>query len=148
MAIQLQPSTPEDRPWLEELRRTAYLDLFIATWGGWDEGRHQRHWTSCVQEGRISIIKLDGTNAGMVQIFDEDSSVEVAEIQVLPEFQNRGIGSTVIADIVKRAHANQKPVTLSTGLKNTRAKKLYQRLGFELVKETDAKIYFELRPSE
>ena len=97
---------------------------------------------------RISIIKLDGTNAGMVQIFDEGDSVEVAEIQILPEFQSRGIGTEVLTDIVKRAHANRKPVTLSTGLKNARAIKLYLRLGFEFVEQTEAKIYFELQPSD
>ena len=146
MTIQLQPSTPEDESWLEELRRAAYSDLFIATWGGWDEARHQRHWTSCVEEGRISIIRQDGTSVGMVQIFDEGNSVEVAEIQILPEFQDRGIGTHVLRDILKMAHSSRKSVTLSTGRMNARAIRLYQRLGFELVEETDAKSYFKLHP--
>ena len=147
MNIQLQPSTAEDRSWLEELRRKAYLDLFVATWGDWDEARHKRHWASCLDKGHISIVKLDGTYAGMVQVLEEKESVEIAEIQILPEFQGKGIGTQVLSDIVEGAHSNRRPATLSVGKKNGRAIALYRSLGFVVVKETDAKIYFKLSPS-
>lgn len=146
MNIQLQPSTAADKPWLEKLRRAAYSDLFVATWGGWDEDRHQRHWTSCIEKNHISIIKRDDTYVGMVQVIEEEASIEVAEIQILPEFQDKGIGTLVLTDIVKDAHSNQRPVTLSVGKKNNRAIALYQRLGFELTEETNTKIYFKLSP--
>ncbi len=147
MNIQLQPSTVEDRSWLEELRRVAYLDLFVTTWGGWDEARHQRHWASCLDKGHISIIKLDGAYAGMVQVLEDKESVEIAEIQILPEFQCKGIGTQLLAEIVEGAHSNRRSATLSVGKKNGRAIALYRRLGFVVMKETDAKIYFKLPPS-
>ena len=105
MSIQLQPSTGEDEVWLEELRRAVYLDLFVATWGAWDESRHQRHWASCKEKGCISIIKKDEIYIGMAQVFEEVESVEIAELQVLPEFQCRGVGTHVLSKIIEGAHA-------------------------------------------
>lgn len=147
MNIQLQPSTGEDKVWLEDLRRAVYLDLFVATWGGWDESRHQRHWASCIEKGCISIIKNDEIYTGMVQVFDEEASVEIAEIQVLPQFQCKGVGTRVLSEIIDAAHSCGRPATLSVGRKNVRAIALYQRLGFDLVKETDAKFYYKLLPA-
>lgn len=144
MNIQLQASTDKDNVWLDKLRRAAYLDLFIATWGGWDEVRYQRHWTWTMEKGHISIIKLDETYAGMVQVLEEEESVEIAEIQVLPEFQGKGIGTQVLSKIVEDAHSNNRPVTLSVGKKNDRAIALYHCLGFVLERESDAKFYYKL----
>ena len=146
MNIQLQPYTDKDKIWLEELRRAAYLDLFIATWGGWDENRHQRHWASCIEQGNISIIKLDGVSVGMVQVTAEDESVEIDEIQIFPEFQGRGVGTQVLTKIIEDTHSKRYSVTLSAGNKNSRAIALYQRLGFKLKEETDVKVYFEFPP--
>jgi ribosomal protein S18 acetylase RimI-like enzyme len=145
--IELHPSAPEDRPWLEELRRVVYLDLFIATWGGWDEDRHQRHWAAFLENGNIFMIKVDGVDAGMVQILEQQEAIEIAEIQILPAYQRRGIGRQVIRDVVSKAHSNRKAATLSVGLKNSRAIKLYRSLGFTEVGKTEAKLYFELPPS-
>lgn len=43
MAYQLVLAVREDEAWLEQLRRAVYQELFLATWGGWDEARHLRH---------------------------------------------------------------------------------------------------------
>ena len=147
MSIQLQPSTGEDETWLEELRRAVYLDLFVATWGAWDESRHQRHWASCKEKGCISIIKKDEIYTGMVQVFEEVESVEIAELQVLPEFQCRGVGTHVLSKIIEGAHASGRSATLSVGRKNDRAIGLYHRLGFSLVHETDSKFYYQISPA-
>jgi len=44
MLYSLRHATDADRAWLEELRRAAYKPLFDATWGDWDEDRHQRQF--------------------------------------------------------------------------------------------------------
>lgn len=143
MKIELHPSTEEDRPWLETLRRAVYLDLFIATWGGWDEARHQRQWQAFLDNSNIFMIKADRVDVGMVQVLEMEDAIEIAEVQILPEYQGRGIGSRVIRDLVRKAHASQKAATLSVGRKNLRAINLYRRLGFTEVEETEAKLYFE-----
>jgi hypothetical protein len=43
MRYQLAKASAEDKPWLEQLRRAVYRDLFFETFGSWDEARHLRH---------------------------------------------------------------------------------------------------------
>ena len=137
MPYRLIPATTEDGPWLEALRRAVYQDLFVATWGGWDEARHQRHWAACWERGGICTIEVDGTRVGMIQLVEQDDAVEVKEIQIHPAHQGGGIGTRVLRDVVDRAHAQHKKVSLSTGLRNHRAVKLYRRLGFVHVAQTE-----------
>jgi ribosomal protein S18 acetylase RimI-like enzyme len=73
----------------------------------------------------------------MIQVFNEFAAIEVGEIQIQPRDQNRGIGTTVLLDIIATAHSYGKRVSLTVGLKNDRAFRLYRRLGFRQVAKTE-----------
>jgi ribosomal protein S18 acetylase RimI-like enzyme len=90
-----------------------------------------------LNRGGISIIEVDGARVGMIQFFGRPDAVEVAEIQIQPSHQNQGIGSRILKDTIARAHAKRKKVVLSVALKNERAYRLYQRLGFQKVAHND-----------
>ena len=109
----------------------------MATFGSWDEARHARQFTECLNRGGISIIEVDGARVGMIQLFDQPDAVEVGEIQIQPSHQNQGIGSRVLKDTIARVHEQRKKVLLSVALKNERAYRLYQRLGFQNVAHND-----------
>ncbi len=142
----LVPITAEDRPWLEELRRVVYHDLFVATWGSWDEDRHVRHFNECWERGDISAIELDGVRVGMIQLFEQPDAIELREIQIHPSYQNRGIGTLLLRDTVSRAHSHHKKVSLSTGLQNHSAVRLYERLGFVHVAQTETHYHMRSEP--
>ena len=137
MNYRLVPATNEDQSWLEQLRRAVYRDLFFATWGDWDEARHQRHCSECWERGGIFCIEVDGSRVGMIQLFDHPETVEIGEIQISPSHQGQGVGTVLIRDTVHSAHAKGKKVSLCTGLRNRRAFTLYKRLGFRHVGRTD-----------
>src|SRR5262245_53721793 len=120
MIYSLIPATLTDKEWLEKLRRAAYADLFTATWGGWDEPRHLRHFAESWDRGSISLIHLDEP-VGMIQLFDEADTLEIGEIQIWPARQSGGIGSRVIQDVISRAQRGGKATSLRVGLKNERA---------------------------
>jgi GNAT superfamily N-acetyltransferase len=141
----LKPASAADKLWLDELRRDAYRDLFNATWGGWDEARHQRHFAETWQAGQISIIDVDGHRAGMLQVFELPQSTEVGEIQIHPDFQGAGLGTRVLNDVIAASKGLGKPVTLYLGLKNARAHKLYLRLGFRETGRSDTHIFMKHR---
>ena len=140
-------ASPEDEAWLENLRRNAYQELFYATWGGWDEDRHTRHFAECIARGHIFIIEVDRSRVGMIQIFEDANALEVGEIQVQPAAQNHGVGTTVLKDVIARAHMDRKSVRLGVGLKNEKAYRLYERLGFQRVNRTETHNHMACEPS-
>lgn len=84
MQYRLIPATEADKPWLDELRRAVSQNLFVATWGGWDEARHLRHCAECWQGGNIYTVELNGLRVGMIQLFEHSDALEVGEIQIQP----------------------------------------------------------------
>jgi len=137
MNSRLVPARESDRAWLEELRRAVYQGLFQQTFGGWDEARHLRHCESCWRQGGISVIEVDNARVGMIQLLERPDVVEISEIQVQPADQGRRIGSHLLKDVIARASLSGKTVTLSVGLKNDRAYRLYERLGFHCIGRND-----------
>ena len=119
MEYRLADATVSDHDWLEKLRRTVYQDLFRATWGGWDEERHQRHFAECLKRGHVSIIEVGGSPVGMIQVFNEPNAVEVGEIQVQLTDQNRGIGAAVLLDIIAMLAVIESASFLPWGLRTT-----------------------------
>ena len=137
MRYRLLRTKTQDQRWLDQLRRSAYRELFLETFGGWDEALHVRQSTECWDRGYISVIEVAGERVGMVQMFDRDGLVEVGELEIDPEHQERGIGGRVLSDIVEQAHKRGKTVTASIMRENGRALGFLQRYGFELVEQTE-----------
>ena len=131
MSFSLRSAKESDLEWIEEVRRAAYLDLFVATWGGWDEEKHKRHFAAFLEAGPVSIIEASGRDIGVLQLAESVERLEVEEIQILPGYQNQGFGGKVLEAVIEQARSSGKDVYLSLGLKNESAYRLYKRLGFE-----------------
>jgi ribosomal protein S18 acetylase RimI-like enzyme len=140
MRYHLTTARPSDDAWLEELRRDVYRDLFQATWGGWDEERHQRHFSACIEKGGISIIEFNGNRIGMIQLLESDGELEVAEIQIHTKYQNQGIGTSVLKDVIASARQRGQVIHLRVGLKNDKAVRLYESLGFSPTTKSETHI--------
>ena len=82
----------------------------------------------------------------MVQLFDDVEGVEVGEIQIQPDHQNRGVGTRVLSDIIAEARQRGKRVRLKVGLKNDRAFRLYERVGFRRTAQTETHNHMESDP--
>jgi len=61
-------------------------------------------------------------------------------IELLPKYQNQGIGTSLIKDLLSKAEKNNKPVYLQVLKSNINAQKLYKSLGFSKVEETETHI--------
>jgi predicted GNAT family acetyltransferase len=62
--------------------------------------------------------------------------IEIAGIQVLPDYQGRGIGTAVITALTQEGAVKGLPTMLEVEKDNPDAKRLYLRLGFEQQGET------------
>lgn len=146
MRYRLLRAAAHDQRWLDRLRRSVYRELFIATYGRWDEARHVRETSECWKRGYISIIEVEGERVGMVQMFDQTGFVEIGEIQIQPSHQNRGIAGRIVNDIVDQAHKRGKSVRLSVALKNERGYWFSQARGFRQVSQTETHNQLQCEP--
>ncbi|WP_373284643.1 GNAT family N-acetyltransferase [Kroppenstedtia guangzhouensis] len=66
-------------------------------------------------------------------------------IELLPQFQGKGIGSKLICRLINKARKKNVPVSL-TVLKQNPAIRLYKRLGFSFTGETEIKYEMTVWP--
>lgn len=82
------------------------------------------------------VIELAGQPVGLVKVVRSAQRWKLLQLQVLPQYQGRGIGTEVVLDVLKQARAVHLPVVL-TVLKENPAKRFYERVGFRVVGERE-----------
>ena len=95
---------------------------------------------------KADIIEIDGTAVGLFKVKYQEALNQwfVVQIQVHPNFQNMKIGSQLILGLFDKAKKTGASVALGV-LKTNPAQRLYYKLGFEKVGETEAEYNLEYR---
>jgi|TARA_B110000263_G_scaffold209121_1_gene191060 ribosomal protein S18 acetylase RimI-like enzyme len=75
-----------------------------------------------------------------------ETELVIVSIQLLPQHQDRGIGTSLIDVLFKEARDEGKRLTLQVLKVNDRARQLYERLGFSTVEETDTHYLMKAAP--
>ena len=83
----------------------------------------------------FNIIELEGLPIGRLFVDYWDNEIRVVDIALLPAHQNTGLGSYLFEQLFKQARASGRTVSIHVEHNNP-AKKLYERLGFELKTQT------------
>jgi ribosomal protein S18 acetylase RimI-like enzyme len=110
-------------------------------------------WTMQQLRGEIpdsttSVVEVGNQRAGRLRITRTADYIELSGIQLLPDIQRHGIGTAIIEDLKAQAAAVGIPVDLGVEKDNPQARKLYERLGFVQVGETEQerKLRWDPRP--
>ena len=122
---------------MRRLHKAAYLDVITRQFGPWDDEVQALLFSRKWVPEEFDVLLIDGSPIGCIRVEDHPDHMHFAEIQILPEFQGRGIGSDIIRNEMARAKGLQKPVRLQVLTSNHRALELYLRLGFEITGATD-----------
>jgi ribosomal protein S18 acetylase RimI-like enzyme len=139
----LRPATERDYAWLWEVKRLTMRPYVEQTWGGWDNEAQEEFFRQNFVPAHMRVIVIDGRDAGLFHVEREAAEIFLANIQLLPEFQNRGIGTALVRDLIAEAQAAGKSVRLQVLKPNRAARRLYERLGFALFEETG--IHYRMR---
>ena len=121
-----------------------YVEL---VWG-WDDSDQITFFDNRFQPDGCQIIQADGADIGVLIVEEDADEIYLAEVQVLPHWQGRGIGSSVLRSLMERGAAAGKPVTLRVLHANPRARALYERFGFQPFKEIETHTYLRWVSSE
>jgi ribosomal protein S18 acetylase RimI-like enzyme len=88
-----------------------------------------------------AIIVVDGDDAGWLTV-QRDSDIYVQSIYLVAKQQRRGIGTRLLQQLLNEARKHGTTVRLDTARINP-ARRLYERLGFAVVREDRFKIYMQ-----
>lgn len=88
----------------------------------------------------MRIIRLDNKDIGITTFYEEDNTYIVGLIIIHPNYHNKGIATNIINDYIERAKYENKRIVVKTYKENP-ARKLYERLGFELYKEDNTHVH-------
>lgn len=139
----LRPPRPGEDDLLFALHRKAMEPYVVATWGPWDDNLQREFWAR-PRAGVLSVVEVDGAVCGFVELRETGGLVEVVNLELGAAWRGRGLGTAILRDVIRDAHP--RPVVLQVLKANPRARKLYERLGFEPTGETATHIVMRRHP--
>ncbi|MBN2908939.1 GNAT family N-acetyltransferase [Polycladomyces sp. WAk] len=137
MKVRLRPSTEADFAFVFTLNKTN-MRRYVERLRGWNDAAERADMKRKFRPGSDQIIEVDGRPAGVFAVDRRADEWHLRHIELLPAFQNRGIGTALIRQLLEEAHQQGVAVTLQV-LKMNPARRLYERLGFRVVGETEIK---------
>jgi ribosomal protein S18 acetylase RimI-like enzyme len=146
MKYRIFKATEDERAWLFDLHERTMKE-YVEKVYGWDVKREQAYFDNRILFERYHLILAKyGEKIGAINFYHIENSIKINRIEVLPDYQNKGIGSAVLDQIIEKAKKENKNVELRV-FKINPAFKLYARKGFKTYKETDTHYYmkFEYR---
>lgn len=146
MKVVLRPAEADDFDFLYALNRATMMEYVVETWGRWDERWQEERYRQHFQPSSCRIIAREGQDVGVLASGKTETELVIASIQLLPEHQGRGIGTSLINVFLDEARDQGNDVTLQVLKVNGRARQLYERLGFSTVAETDTHVLMKAAP--
>jgi len=147
--VRLRDARADDRSWLEALfidvRRAEFAPLgwpeaalasFLAT----QSDAQQRAYRAAHPAASVQILECDATHTGgggdarigQLWVDRAGNAIEVLDISLMAAWRGHGIGGWCLAALLAQAAEQGRSVELRV-LEANPARRLYQRLGFEIV---------------
>jgi ribosomal protein S18 acetylase RimI-like enzyme len=135
MQIEMRQVTSDDATFLWDVFRVSMNDYITQTRGEWNEQREESQFRHQLDLSAAQVIRSNDLEVGFIMAPIKDGARWIHTICIVPEHQNRGIGTEVIRSVIAEAETQKMPLYLSV-LKVNPARRLYERLGFVVIEET------------
>jgi len=114
------------------------------TWG-WDEAWQLQNFQERFDPAAREIIEFDGASIGYITVERREEGIFLSSIEIAPDYENRGIGTTLIQSLLDEGRSRGVAVELYV-LKVNPARGLYERLGFAIIRETETHHIMRFNP--
>src|SRR2546421_4855528 len=139
-AVTLRPAAPDDAEFVFQVTEVCMRAYAEQTWGAWNEAVTRASFDPATHR----IIQCDDQDIGCLALHERSDHLDLDKLYILPAYQNRGIGTRLIKDIIAQAAAAEKPVRLSVLAVNP-ARRFYERAGFVVTQSTTERHDMEWR---
>ena len=136
----LAKATINDSDFFYQVKKIVLKSYIEKIWG-WDEDFQIQFHQQNFHVDETKIIKINEAAAGVVEIKEDAHKIFISSLYLLPQYQNKGIGSSIIQQLITKATVENKRVELEVLKINTEAQKLYKKLGFVLIEGDDTKYF-------
>lgn len=133
LAYDLRPATAHDASFIYDLREAGLREHVAQLWG-WDDGEQRARFGAMFNPARYQVVVGAGQDVGAISVVWRPREAFLADIEIAPEWRGKGLGTTLLTDLLASAHQLGLPVT-SQVLTIIPARRLYERLGFRVVAE-------------
>jgi GNAT superfamily N-acetyltransferase len=142
--LQITPAEDSHREFSYQVKKAAMGDYITRKWG-WDEEAqrdfHAQDWLN----KRPRVILYDNKPIGTIYMVENEDHIEIGQFYIIPEYQNKGIGSHLFKGILDRADRCGL-VTKLAYMHINPAASLYRRHGFKTVRSDDTFCFAERQP--
>jgi ribosomal protein S18 acetylase RimI-like enzyme len=114
------------------------------TWG-WDDAWQRRDFQQRFERCAIQVIENDQSRIGSLWLKEDSATIFIADIQILPEWQGQRIGTAVLRGVIAQAMTSKRDVELVVLPVNERARRLYERMGFQTKELRDPFVHMRYR---
>ena len=142
-SLSLKAATEKNVDFCRRVHHEAYRDVVVRQFGSWDESLQGKFFLHAWNPSTHDVIHVNEEPAGCLSRIVLPDHIWIAEIQLLPVFQGRGIGTQILKQLMNEAARNSISVRLQVLKANDRALTLYQRLGLRATGESDRHFQME-----
>ena len=123
-------------PWTSEQKHGFLAQQFDA---------QDHHYRTHYAGAEFLVVEVDGRDAGRLYVHRAADDILVIDIALLPREQKRGVGTSILTNLVSEADESRRSMSLHVEPNNP-ALRLYKRLGFRVEEAGD--VYLRLgRPA-
>jgi ribosomal protein S18 acetylase RimI-like enzyme len=154
--IALRSVTPEDEDILlkiyastreEEMQQAVgwsreQKEIFLR----WQMEMQRNDYEKRFPKADYQIILFAGEPAGRLWVGRTPEQIRLLDIAILPEFQNRKIGTYLLRKLIEESEATGIPLRHMIFKLNTAARRFYERLGFRLIEDDRMYLLMERHP--
>lgn len=154
LGISYRPMTDADLPFAAELYASTRREEVATT--GWPadlqetflaqqhEAQHS-HYSIHYADAEWLILERAGEAIGRLYLRSEPERLQIIDISLMPASRGQGIGGAILRDVLGQARDQAKAVSIHVEKFNP-ARRLYERLGFEVVEDCGVYNRMEARP--
>lgn len=155
--VQLRPVLESDNEFLlsvygstraEELNQVEWAEGQKEMFLRWQLDLQRREYGARFPDAAYDVILVDEQPAGRIWVGADDEQIRLLDIALLPQFQNRGVGTELLRRLIKEAAKQGKVLRHMVFVLNNNAERFYERLGFERIEDFGAYKHMEWRSND
>jgi GNAT superfamily N-acetyltransferase len=155
--VELRPVVASDDQFLlgvyastraEELAQVEWAEGQKEIFLRWQFDLQRREYDTRFPDAAYHVIMVDQQPGGRIWVGVDDEQVRLLDIALLPEFQNRGVGTGLVQRLMAYTAGKHRVLRHMVFVLNNNAERFYERLGFQQIEEFGAYKHMEWRPSK